>query len=599
MKLNKYILILIIVLLAYAIGSGIIGVEFFPNAHAEAPRVAMKVPEQTFSNWLWWQILWWCPVVFIAAASLTGCFWLAGHARDKWRLIHPENGVFPVVQMNTASIAERLSGVKQTTFVPVSVLGQEAATVRTHQGQTQISGGRADWTSTHQLTVVQNEQKARLAAAMSGDSGIRNSAQAKLAAGYYDRPVRIVEEQQDVKQIPLNEDWEPLTVQDALAQSTDTEWVLGQNQESGELFKLNLREIVHFGIVGATGTGKTAYTAILMMANALRSRWRVIILDGKGGADWSKYSKVLEYHALDYTNVSAFIGSLTREYERRQAKLNEANANNIWELTPMPRPTMVMVDEFGAVMDSLKIANATEYKRVGLELGNLLRLSRSSGISMVFCDQDPSKWPSAMRANLPVNICFKLGGMKGNSVAEYNLNELDRTGHFQVNGGRFHAWPTYKVIDSILPGIDYKKPKALLTVDGPSAPSSVQSFSLLDEGESRPSSPPSGERLNAVNGERNDGPTDLEAMVWQWRDEHPNGTQAELRKEFADSGIEISRGHVYNCWHSWKQEAVSVNASPQRNNPTIQDLIAQYGEVHIGSERVTTAVDKTQEVKYR
>lgn len=525
--------------------------------------------------------------MFIAVASLTGCFWLAGHARDKWRLIHPENGVFPVVQMNTASLAERLSGVKQTTFVPVSVLGQEAATVRTHQGQTQISGGRADWTSTHQLTVAQNEQKARLAAAMSGDSGIRNSAQAKLAAGYYDRTVRIAEEQQDVKQIPLNEDWEPLTVQDALAQSTDTEWVLGQNQESGELFKLNLREIVHFGIVGATGTGKTAYTAILMMANALRSKWRVIILDGKGGADWSKYSKVLEYHALDYTNVSAFIGSLTQEYERRQAKLNEASANNIWELTPIPRPTMVMIDEFGAVMDSLKIANATEYKRVGLELGNLLRLSRSSGISMVFCDQDPSKWPSAMRANLPVNICFKLGGMKGNSVAEYNLNELDRTGHFQVNGDRYHAWPTYKVIDSILPGIDYKKPKALLAVDNSPVPSSVPR-STVPMGGVEQQKPPLAEQGN-------DGPTELQDRVWAWRDANPNGTQAQLRAEFDQLRIEISKTHVHRCWHEWPGSM----PSPQQNNPTIQDLIAQYGEVHIGSERVTTAVDKTQEVKYR
>lgn len=589
--MKQILFVFAIVLLAYAIGSGIIGVELFPGTHAEAPVVAMKVPEQTFANWLWWQILWWCPVLLIAVASLTGCFWLAGHARDKWRLIHSDNGVFPVVQMNTASLAERLSGVKQTTFVPVSVLGQEAATVRTHQGQTQISGGRADWTSTHQLTVAQNEQKARLAAATNGNNGIRNSAQAKLAAGYYDRPVRIADDRQpDAKQLPLNEDWEPLTIQDALAQSTDTEWVLGQNQENGELFTLNLREIVHFGIVGATGTGKTAYTAILMMANALRSKWRVIILDGKGGADWSKYSSILEYHALDYTNVSAFVTTLMQEYERRQAKLNEASANNIWELTPMPRPTMVMIDEFGAVMDSLKIANVTEYKRVGLELGNLLRLSRSSGISMVFCDQDPSKWPSAMRANLPVNICFRLGGMKGNSVAEYNLNELDRTGHFQVNGERFHAWPAYKVIDSMLPGADYKKPKALLSVDSSVVPSPVPR-SAVPMGGVEPQNPPLG-------GQRNDGTTELQDRVWAWRDANPKGTQAQLRAEFEQLGVEISKTHVHRCWHDWPGSA-TPSPSPQAGNPTIQELIAQYGEVNIGGERVTTAVDKTQEIKYR
>mgnify|MGYP000997235086 CR=1 FL=1 len=46
-------------------------------------------------------------------------------------------------------------------------------------------------------------------------------------------------------------------------------------------------------------------------------------------------------------------------------------------------------------------------------------------------------------------------------------------------------------------------------------------------------------------------PTDLEALVWAWRDEHPEGTQAELRSDFKRHKIEISKGHVFNCWHSW------------------------------------------------
>jgi lysophospholipid acyltransferase (LPLAT)-like uncharacterized protein len=53
-----------------------------------------------------------------------------------------------------------------------------------------------------------------------------------------------------------------------------------------------------------------------------------------------------------------------------------------------------------------------------------------------------------------------------------------------------------------------------------------------------------------------DAPTDLEALVWQWRDEHPEGTQSELRSDFKRRKIEISKGHVFNCWHSWP------NASP-------------------------------------
>lgn len=201
----------------------------------------------------------------------------------------------------------------------------------------------------------------------------------------------------------------------------------------------------------------------------------------------------------------------------------------------MPRPTMILVDEFGAVMDSLKIASPAEHKKVSLNLGNLLRLSRSTGISMVFCDQDPSKWPSAMRANLPVNICFRLGGMKGNSVSEFNLHELERIAHFQVNGERFHAWPTYRVIDAMLPSIEYKKPKALLSV--------------------RPSATDTGgdmaENTPALTDKQTDGQadiTDLQAAVLQWRRDNPGGLQADCIRAMAENGLKLSRQYASDLW---------------------------------------------------
>jgi len=408
-----------------------------------------------------------------------------------------------------------------------------------------------------QLEYANNVQRTRTMAAKAPDGRKPSRNELLDNAGYFENKARTEDakaqlvERRLLARTPAQDageampiDFQPLTVQDALAQSTPDSWVLGQNQETGELFTLNIREVVHLGIVGATGTGKTMYVALLMMINAIRSKWRVIILDGKGGADWSKFGQYVEYYALDYTNVGAMLKQITDEYNQRQAKLNAAQANSVWELTPTPRPTMVMVDEFGAVMDSLKVASPAEHKKVSLDLGNLLRLSRSTGISMVFCDQDPSKWPSAMRANLPVNICFRLGGMKGNSVSEFNLHELDRVAHFQVNGERFHALPTYRVIDAMLPSIEYKKPKALLDVHSNRSPFTVQS----EGGDTEDTPTPTSERLND---ERVNDPTDLEALVWRWRDEHPRGTQADLRKDFEARQIPISKGHVFNCWHSW------------------------------------------------
>ena len=374
-----------------------------------------------------------------------------------------------------------------------------------------------------------------------------------MLAGNYDRePRQIAQTPADPDGDTMPADFQPLTVQDALAQSSPDSWVLGQNQETGELFTLNIREVVHLGIVGATGTGKTMYVALLMMINAIRSKWRVIILDGKGGADWSKFGQYVEYYALDYTNVGAMLKQITDEYNQRQAKLNAAQANSVWELTPTPRPTMVMVDEFGAVMDSLKVASPAEHKKVSLDLGNLLRLSRSAGISMVFCDQDPSKWPSAMRANLPVNICFRLGGMKGNSVSEFNLHELDRVAHFQVNGERFHALPTYRVIDAMLPSIEYKKPKALLY-----PPVDVRSVRSEDVGgEDSNSIPP-------VANERTTEQTDRQRALKEWRAANPGeerGMQTRAIRELQAQGIDISKSYVCEMWDScaspmaWQEE---------------------------------------------
>lgn len=320
-----------------------------------------------------------------------------------------------------------------------------------------------------QLTYVMSIQRTRTAAAVTGGDGFKYAATGKFLAGGYDRPgreeYRQLEVDEDDQELPPN--WQPLTVLDAFNQSTADQWILGQSHETGETFTLNPRKGVHFGIVGATGTGKTSYIGLLIMAYALKNKFRVVILDGKGGADWSKYKDLVEYSTLDYGNVGDIVGQMTAEYDKRQVLLNDFGVNSIWELPKQaatPRPTLFMFDEFGAVMDGLKAASKIAYKSVELELSNLLRLSRGAGMYVALFDQNPTKWPGTVRANMPMNICFKLGGNIGNAVTEYNLNELDREGHFQVDGERYHAWPTYTVIDELLGQIDYKKPKALLTM---------------------------------------------------------------------------------------------------------------------------------------
>lgn len=321
-----------------------------------------------------------------------------------------------------------------------------------------------------QLAYALNVQKTRTVSAQPIND-VRNSAQAKLAAGFYDRPqknddYRIVEN--DMPQLAA-EPFTPLSAMDAFNQSTPSRWILGQSPDTGELFELNPKQASHFGIVGSNGTGKTAYTALLLMAYALKNKYRVVIMDGKGGADWSKYAHLVEFFALDYSNVGELVAQIVTEYQKRQAILNQYQVNSIWELpegVTKPRPTLFIVDEFGAVMDGLKAAKTRkEVAEFDLAFGNLLRLSRAAGLYVILCDQNPSKWPGTVRANMPMNLAYRLGGGIGGAINEYNLDKLNRVGQFKVSGEIYNAFKTYEVIDQLLPDSSYKKPLPLLMIN--------------------------------------------------------------------------------------------------------------------------------------
>jgi hypothetical protein len=319
-----------------------------------------------------------------------------------------------------------------------------------------------------QLDYAKSVQKTRTTSAMmTGDSGPKYAAHAKLLAGAYDR--------NETPQLPMADEnsavapvatWQVLDAKQAFEQSTQSEWILGQNKLTGDVFKFTPRE--SFGIVGSPGVGKTTYAGQLVMALAIKSGYRVIVFDAKGGADFSRFAPWAEFAAIDYTNVMGYLNVLTAEMERRQAILNQHSANSIWELrgknVAIPKPILCLADEFGAVAAGMKSASRAQCASFEMAIGNLLRLGRSAGIFMAFCDQNPSAWCSTMRGVLTTNICFRLGGAVGNSVSEYNLNQLARVGEFQVQGQRYSGFPTWEVIDQLLPDVaSYKKSKALLT----------------------------------------------------------------------------------------------------------------------------------------
>ena len=96
---------------------------------ARVTHVVQKEEVPTFADEVWWLVFWWTPLVILAGAGAGGCWWILGKARKHWRLIEAENGVFPVAQVNTATWSQWWKGIKQISYVPVDMIGQEAATI--------------------------------------------------------------------------------------------------------------------------------------------------------------------------------------------------------------------------------------------------------------------------------------------------------------------------------------------------------------------------------------------------------------------------------------------------------------------------------------
>lgn len=50
------------------------------------------------------------------------------------------------------------------------------------------------------------------------------------------------------------------------------------------------------------------------------------------------------------------------------------------------------------------------------------------------------------------------------------------------------------------------------------------------------------------------GPTELQRMIWEWRQYNPDGRQAELIRHFAENGITVTSGYVSKIWNRQEEE---------------------------------------------
>jgi hypothetical protein len=340
-----------------------------------------------------------------------------------------------------------------------------------------------------------------------------------MLAGGYDREPR------QLAQTPANDDGEAiaepadiLTLKQAVERSTPDAWIIGQNQETGKLAYFKPNEAIHLAILGATGTGKTESTGMLIVGYALRNGWRAIILDGKGGADWRKFERWCEYQDTDSSNFVDALRPIQSEYERRCELLRFENA-------PQMQPMLVLIEEYGDINDTMSakakaIANSI--------LDTLIRKARNTGIHLCFIDQYPEKWERQLLNNTKNKVVYWLNN--GNIVNEYHVHTLAENGEFFLKGQKYAAWhvkPMVKAFLSDVPAMQY-------------SPLSV-----------RPSVADDGGGVPLVADKRTDGQadiTDLQAAVMQWRLDNPGGIQADCIRAMAAQGLTLSRQYASDLW---------------------------------------------------
>lgn len=394
--------------------------------------------------------------------------------------------------------------------------------------------------------------------------GIANAATGRLLAGAYDRTPKppVVVDAPPPAALPQLPPPADLTPQAAIAESRPASLVLGQT-DAGELVRWDMARVPHLRFHGATqGAGKTNAIQVVA-AGALRTGAHVVVFDPARFKDWNDFAHCAEL--VDATDPAALADGAARLltiYHNRTAALAETGARNIGEMARPPRRVVVVVCEFGAQCELARAEGVMPETET-----NLLQLARkgaAAGIHLVLEDQAVVRWPRALSANvagvaigqMPLYSAQACGFVPRRGMTTETL----QPGQFWYGGQLLRTPHMQPALRTLL--ADVPAPRRLV-MDEPrwvEGARSARSVTVAGEGlpEVDATEQPA-ERLTEhpqPNAEPT-GPTDLQAAVWEWRDAHPQGTQAELRREFEARGITIARSYVFECWHDWPDQRLA------------------------------------------
>lgn len=408
-----------------------------------------------------------------------------------------------------------------------------------------------------QLEYANNVQRTRTVAAKQLPER-QNRTSALADAGYFDEKRREAKAKADAAELRLLAQRQPdpiappsrqltmWTAKDAFKHNTDTTFAIGLTDDS-EIIRWDVESTPHVRVHGKTqGSGKTNLIKEIV-TGAVLSGAHVIVLDRRGFKDWSAFQPFVEL--VDNRITGAFYGTVKRIqeiYRERDGLLGGAGVGNLASLADAPKRIFLIISEFGsACRDALA---SGELDHVVPLLKNILSEAGATGVHLIFEDQAINRnWPPELRGNAePITGYLPQDASKAGGYTK--AFELERY-QFHYDGDRFRTFDMSVEAPALLFDAPIMRDEDCL-IDSSAFVLPVRSVKNERNHAEMPdfSQKAENERTN----ERSS--TDLQRMVWAWRDANPDGTQAELREEFAARGIEITRSWVHTCWHKWEGE---------------------------------------------
>lgn len=249
---------------------------------------------------------------------------------------------------------------------------------------------------------------------------------------------------------PTPEPVQRIKLSEAINRSSATQLIAGQ-ADDGALAVFDPRASIHGGIVGASGTGKTSSAGYAIAAQALRNHYHLVIIDPKGGADWSPWATHAEWHESAPDVFPQQVEALFAEHERRMKLVTAAGVRTIDDVPGAPPHTLVILEEYGDLISQLRRGDKRTADATDNLLDRLMRLSRASGIHLLLIDQYPEEWSQQVIGNTKWLAVFRLGPNQGAKVRQYNADRLPDHGRFIVREREYNAWFAAPYLNKFLP----------------------------------------------------------------------------------------------------------------------------------------------------